>query len=140
MPWRIFIPLYGVLAVVVVGALIFALRSPGPGSNAAPTAAANQPFGPPVTAPAAGRVTVGLAATEDSGVRVTVDDVVQFDGILKAGQRQAYDGKSRIDVWTDKGKTLGLSVNGRDLGPYSPAMGHADWNRIDFSFWPGWGQ
>ncbi|RLT41998.1 MAG: hypothetical protein DWI58_07505, partial [Chloroflexi bacterium] len=72
MPWRIFIPLYGVLAVVVVGALIFALRSPGPGTNAVPTAVANQPFGPPVAAPAAGRVTVGLAATEDSGVRVTV--------------------------------------------------------------------
>ena len=73
-------------------------------------------------------------------MRVTVDDVVQFDGILKAGQRQAYDGKQRIAVWTDKGKTLSLAVNGRNLGPYSPAMGHADWNRIDFSFWPGWGQ
>ena len=43
-------------------------------------------------------------------------------------------------MWTDKGKTLVLAVNGRDLGPYSPAMNHPDWNRIDFSFWPGWSE
>ena len=91
-------------------------------------------------APGAGQVTVGLAAREDSGVRVTVDGVVQFDGTLASGQRQSWDGKQRIDVWTDKGKTLELAVNGKALGPYSPAMGHSDWNRIDFSFWPGYGQ
>jgi hypothetical protein len=83
---------------------------------------------------------VALAANEASGVRVTVDGVVQFDGTMQAGQRQNWDGTQRIEVWTDKGKTLGLTVNGKDLGPYSPAMGHADWNRIDFSFWPGWPQ
>ena len=67
-----------------------------------------------------------------------VDGVVQFDGTLAAGQKQAYDGKQRIDVWTDKGKTLNIAINGKNVGPYSPAIGHADWNRIDFSFWPGW--
>ncbi|MGE3855552.1 MAG: RodZ domain-containing protein [Dehalococcoidia bacterium] len=141
LPWRVFIPMYGALAVVVAGVLVFALRSPSTNPPPTPTAAATgATSGPPAVAPAAGHVTVGLAATEDSGVRVTVDGVVQFDGILNAGQRQAWDGTQRIDVWTDKGKTLQLAVNGKDLGPYSPAMGHPDWNRIDFSFWPGFGQ
>lgn len=140
LPWRVFIPLYGALAIVVGAVLLFALRSPSTNPPATATAAPGQTGGPPAVAPGAGKVTVGLAATEDSGVRVTVDDVVQFDGTLKAGQRQSWEGKGRIDVWTDKGKTLLLAVNGKDLGPYSPAMGHADWNRIDFSFWPGFGQ
>lgn len=140
MPWRVFLPLYGALAVVVAGVLVFALQSPSTNPPSTPTAGANGSSGPPAVAPAAGQVTVGLAATEDSGVRVTVDGIVQFDGILRAGQRQSWDGRQRIDVWTDKGKTLLLAVNGKDLGPYSPAMGHPDWNRIDFSFWPGFGQ
>ena len=140
LPWRMFIPLYGALAIVVGAVLIFALRSPSTNPPATATAAPGQTSGPPAVAPGSGKVTVGLAATEDSGVRVTVDDVVQFDGTLKAGQRQSWEGKGRIDLWTDKGKTLLLAVNGKDLGPYSPAMGHADWNRIDFSFWPGFGQ
>ena len=140
MPWRIFVPLYATLAAVVIGAIFFAVRSPSSPGATEPPPAASQTSGPPAVAPAAGRVTVGLLATEDSGVRVTVDGVVQFDGILQTGVRQAWDGKERIDVWTDKGKTLGLAVNGRDLGPYSPAMNRPEWNRIDFSFWPGWSQ
>ena len=138
MPWRVFVPLYAGLAVIVAGAIVFAVRGTSDAPPAASTAAASQNGGAPVVAPAAGHVTVGIAAKEDSGVRVTVDGVVQFDGTLNAGQRQSWDGKQRIDVWTDKGKTLVLAVNGRDLGPYSPAMNHPDWNRIDFSFWPGW--
>ncbi len=82
--------------------------------------------------------TVGLAAQEDSLVRVTVDGVVQFDGTLKARQRQAWDGAQRIQVWTDKGKTVLIAINGDNLGPYSPSMGKPDWNRIDFGFAPGW--
>ncbi len=138
LPWRVFVPLYTGLAVVVLGALFFALRSPDGTPTATPTTAAGQQSGPPAVAPVAGHVTVGLVATEDSAVRVTVDGVVQFDGTLASGQKQSYDGKQRIDVWTDKGKTLNIAINGKNVGPYSPAMGHADWNRIDFSFWPGW--
>jgi hypothetical protein len=95
-------------------------------------------FAPPTTTPAPGRVTVGLAAVEDSGVRVTVDGVVDFAGVMRAGQQQQWEGTQRIQVWTDRGQTLLLSVNGQNLGPYSPAMGRPDWNRIDFGFWPGW--
>ncbi|RJQ10101.1 MAG: DUF4115 domain-containing protein [Dehalococcoidia bacterium] len=127
------------LVLMLGGAAALATRSPEarlPGGVA--TAPATEAFGPPVVKPAGGRVTVGLAAQEDSLVRVTVDGVVQFDGTLKARQRQAWEGTQRIQVWTDKGKTLLIAINGDNLGPYSPSMGHPDWNRIDFGFAPGW--
>ncbi|MEX2373351.1 MAG: RodZ domain-containing protein [Dehalococcoidia bacterium] len=135
-------------AVVAVGLAAVALFATGdppvdqvtqpPGATSTPGATADT--GPPAVAPAAGQVTVGLAAQEDSNVRVTVDGVVQFNGVLRAGERQSHEGTRRIDVWTDKGKTIEIAINGEDLGPYSPAMGHPDWNRIDFGFWPGWAQ
>lgn len=127
------------LVLVLGGAAALATRSPEartPGGVA--TAPASEAFGPPVVKPAAGRVTVGLAAQEDSLVRVTVDGVVQFDGTLQARQRQAWEGGKRIQVWTDKGKTVLIAINGDNLGPYSPSMGQPDWNRIDFGFAPGW--
>ena len=69
---------------------------------------------------------------------------IETDELTFAGGHQlstvTWDGKQRIDVWTDKGKTVEIAVNGKDLGAYSPAMGHPDWNRIDFSFWAGFGQ
>lgn len=139
-PLPIGIPAGAAVLVLVLGAAAaVATRGPealAPGEIAdAPT---NEAFGPPAVKPASGRVTVGLAAQEDSLVRVTVDGVVQFDGTLRARQRQNWDGAQRVQVWTDKGKTLLIAINGENLGPYSPAMGHPDWNRIDFGFIPGW--
>jgi hypothetical protein len=138
-PARIAIPSAAAILVLVLGGITaLASRAPAGDTATAPPASTSEPFGPPTATPASGKVTVGLAATEDSQVRVTVDGVVQFEGTLRARERQAWEGTERIQVWTDKGKTLELSVNGKDLGPYSPAMGHPDWNRIDFGFWPGW--
>jgi hypothetical protein len=102
------------------------------------TAGAPNPTPAAPAAPAPGRVSVDLVAQEDSGVRVTVDNVVQFNGVLRAGQHQRWEGGSAIQVWTDKGKTLLLAVNGHELGPYSPAMDRPDWNRIEYAFRPGW--
>jgi hypothetical protein len=122
--------------LILGGAAVVAAVERDQTTTNAPPASANASATPAPHVP--GRVTVGLSAQEDSGLRVTVDNVVQFNGVLRAGQRQRWDGASRIQVWTDKGKTLLLSVNGHELGPYSPAMGHADWNRIDFAFGPEW--
>ena len=127
------------LALTIGGGVLLATtRDSGGEQGAVAAAPADQPSGPPAVKPATGRVTVGLAAQEDALVRVTVDGVVQFDGTLKARQRQAWDGAQRVQVWTDKGKTLLIAINGTDLGPYSPSMGHPEWNRIDFFFGPGW--
>lgn len=138
-PARVAIPSAAAVLVLVLGGVTaLASRTPAGDTATAPPASTSEPFGPPTATPVSGKVTVGLAAMEDSQVRVTVDGVVQFDGTLRARERQSWEGSERIQVWTDKGKTLELSVNGEDLGPYSPAMGHPDWNRIDFGFWPGW--
>ena len=134
-PRAMLVSLYACLSLVLVGGVVFALR-PNAASPGSPTPAAQQPL----PTPAPGRVTVSLLAHEDSNVRVTVDGTVQFEGVMHPNERRNWDGKSGIDVWTDKGKTIALAVDGRDLGPYSPAMGHPDWNRIDYSFWPGWSQ
>jgi len=135
-----------VAAVLVAGfaAGAFWLADDAPGTpsteQVGPSATPIPPGEPPTEQPAPGRVTVGLAAREDSNLRVTVDGIVQFDGVLREGESQAWEGGARIQVWTDKGKTLQLAVNGVDLGAYSPAMDRPDWNRIDFGFWPGWAQ
>ena len=137
-PMRVAIPSAAAALVLVLGSVAALVARESASERAEAPASENAPFGPPTASPAPGRVSVGLAATEDSQVRVTVDGVVQFDGTLRARERQSWEGSERIQVWTDKGRTLQLSVNGDDLGPYSPAMGHPDWNRIDFGFWPGW--
>ncbi|MPZ97980.1 MAG: DUF4115 domain-containing protein [Dehalococcoidia bacterium] len=131
-PWRIVVPTAAGLLVAVL-AVIGVLTAGGP-----PWSPEDEQQGVPVETPVAGQVTVGLQAQEDSAVRVTVDGVVEFDGVLSAGERQSYGGSERIQVRTDKGRTMLISVNGQELGPFSPAVGHADWNLIDWGFWPGW--
>lgn len=142
---RVWVPVMAaVLAVGLgTGAFIYAGGLPGEAPSVRVQEnpeATPDPFQPPTVPPGPGEVTVGLAATEDANVRVTVDGVVQFDGVLPRGEQQLWDEAEHIQVWTDSGKTLQLAVNGVDLGAYSPAMGHPDWNRIDYAFWPGWGQ
>ena len=142
-PARLWVPVAAAVLVAAFGgtALLLADTEPGaPPASESATGVTVDVSQPPTVTPAAGRVTVGLAATEDAQVRVTVDATVQFDGTLRKGERQSWEGGERIQVWTDSGKTLQLAVNGVDLGAYSPAMGHPDWNRIDFGFWPGWAQ
>jgi hypothetical protein len=104
------------------------------------TDASEAPLGPPIVTPVPGQVTVGLGATTEAQLRVTVDGTVEFEGTLAAGEWQTWNGSQRIQVWTDSGRTLQLAVNGYSLGDYSTAMGHSDWNRIEFGFWPGWTQ
>lgn len=135
----VLVPAIAAVFVVILGTwgLFFADESP---SEQAARGASDGELRPPVETPTGNGVTVGLAAQEDSIVRVTVDGIVEFDGVLREGQRQLWEGRQRIQVRTENGQTLLLSVNGDDLGPYSPAMGHPEWNRIDFGFWPGWEQ
>ena len=135
---RLAIPAAAGILVAVLGTAAFVTSGPLPWEAGNTGAGSRNPFEPPLVVPDPGRVTVGLAAIEDAQLRVTVDGVVQFDGTLPAGQRQSWEGTERIQVWTDSGQTLQLAVNGQDLGPYAPAMGHPDWNRIDYGFWPGW--
>ena len=142
---QLWLPIAAAVLVAGFGGTALLLRGDDPGappgaSALQPEATTVDPLEPPTVTPAPGRVTIGLATLEDAQLRVTVDGVVEFDGTLRRGQRQAWDAGERIQVWTDNGQQVQLAVNGVDLGAYSPAMGHPDWNRIDFGFWPGWAQ
>ncbi len=144
-PWHVAVPVAAAVLALLLGitGLVIATQAGFNPGSLAPGTDSNS--GVPISTPATGRVTVGVQAQEETNVRVTIDGVVQFNGTLSSGDRRLWEGTERIQVWTDRGQTLLLSVNGHDLGPYSPAMGAiqgdaeiAGWNRIDFGFWPGW--
>jgi hypothetical protein len=43
-----------------------------------------------------------------------------------------------VQVWTNNGKNLLVTVNGFQLGALSPAVGHPDWNTVDWGWLAGW--
>ncbi|MCC6237596.1 MAG: DUF4115 domain-containing protein [Dehalococcoidia bacterium] len=120
----------GVLAVSVAS---LQTRSSAPPPEA--TTTASEPAAPQAVP---GQVLVTLRAQEDTYVRATVDSTVLFDGTMRSGESRSWQGRQRVQVFTNKGRTALLSINGYELGPYSPAMGHPDWNQIDFGFGPDW--
>ncbi len=101
-----------------------------------PTAqAADQ--GQPTPVPA-NMATLRLTPQQDTQVRVTVDGGVAFNGVLKAGQSQTWQGSRNVGVATNGGQTLNIEVNGHNLGPLSPAVGHPEWNAVDWAWPAGW--
>ncbi len=126
----------GVLAaagVLAVSAASLRMRSSAPPPEATTTAA--EPAAPQAVP---GQVLITLRAQEETFVRATVDGTVLFDGTLRSGESRSWQGRQRVQVFTNKGRTALISINGFELGPYSPAMGHPDWNQIDFGFGPDW--
>jgi hypothetical protein len=79
--------------------------------------------------------TLTLLPQADVEVRVTVDDVVVFAGTLPAYQPVSWDAGRRVQVWTDGGNDLFVTVNGYPLGALSSAIGHPEWNTVDWG-WP----
>jgi hypothetical protein len=81
-----------------------------------------------------------VAAQQDEQVRVTVDGAPTpaFAGVLKAGESRSWEGGSRVQLWTNNGKNLTVTVNGFPLGALSPAVGHPDWNTVDWGWNAGW--
>ncbi len=123
-------------SVLVLGglsAMALSARTAAPSSSTTPVA--SQP-GP--SQPIPGQVLVVVRAQEESFVRATVDGTVLFDGTMRSGETKSWQGRQRIQIYTNKGRSMNIAINGEDLGPYSPAMGHPDWNQIDFGFGPDW--
>ncbi|MFN8637872.1 MAG: DUF4115 domain-containing protein [Dehalococcoidia bacterium] len=124
------------VSVLVLGGLsvmVLGQRAAAPPSAGTPVASEQ---GPPQ--PLAGQVLVIVRAQEESFVRATVDGTVLFDGTMRSGETKSWQGRQRVQVYTNKGRSMNITINGTDLGPYSPAMGHPDWNQIDFGFGPDW--
>jgi hypothetical protein len=104
---------------------------PTPTATAAATRAA---------APAtAGRPpTLTLTAQETTQVTVTVDASVAFSGTLGAGQSQSWTADREIAVSTGNASGLLVAINGYSLGVLSAAVGHPDWDTLDWTWAADW--
>ena len=82
--------------------------------------------------------TLAVQARQSANVRVTVDGRIDYDGALRAGETRTWAGSSNVELWTDNGKNVSVMVNGFDLGALSTAVGHPEWNTVDWSWAAGW--
>ena len=135
--------LVGLVAGVGAGVLAFnELRGRDSNTRAAapPTATTTAPPGT-ASAPAEvgpNRATLGLAAERDAEIRVTVDGTQVFAGVLRPGETRSWEGRRSVQVWTNNGKALITTVNGFPLGQLSAAVGHPEWNTVEWSWPAGW--
>jgi hypothetical protein len=74
--------------------------------------------------------TLQLRPRADSDVRVSVDGIQVFSGILAAGQQRAWDAESRVEVWPSNARALDVTMNGVALGSLAEAVNHSDWDTI----------
>jgi hypothetical protein len=130
----------GVLLIAALGIALVAIglrmRNDESGAGAVvnpPPAASASPTPAP-----ADRATLTVAAQQDARVRISVDGAVAFTGVLRAGESRSWEGGNRVQVWTDNGKHIEVTVNGFALGPLSAAVGHPDWNTVDWGWPAGW--
>jgi hypothetical protein len=63
-----------------------------------------------------GYVMLTLQATEHVWVRVTVDGMTAFEGMLAPGQAETWSGKEEVAVETGNGAGLQVTVNGQLQG------------------------
>lgn len=123
------------LAGVVIGALAYGTAAGWlPGSGGAEP---NDDGRPAATVPA-DRATLQLTAEKDARIRITVDGSPVFSGVLRAGESKSWLGERRVQVWTSDGKVLQVTVNGHQLGALSQAVGHPEWNTVDWGWPAGW--
>ncbi len=107
-PW----PMAAAVAVIVlVAAAAIGLLSR---SNSAPIPAL--PSAPPNLPVLPQTVEVNMTALRDVEVRVVVDGVPRFEGVLRQDEARSFEGQKEIEVWLATGKLVKLEVNGRNLG------------------------
>ncbi len=86
----------------------------------------------------ANAATLEVQARQQANVRVTVYGRSEFEGTLRAGETRSWAGSARVQLWTDNGKNVAVTVNGFDLGALATAVGHPDWNTVDWGWAAGW--
>lgn len=107
-PW----PMAAAVAVIVlvaaaaVGLLSRSNSAPAP---AVPTSPASGPVLPQ-------EVEVNMVALRDVEVRVVVDGIPSFEGVLGEDEARSFAGEEEIQVWLATGKLVKLEVNGKNLG------------------------
>lgn len=84
----------------------------------------------PSTAPSIEKshpVRVELLARREVQVIITVDDTIDFEGTLQAGEARTFQGTVSVEVEFAKGGVVAVQVNGEDLGsPGKPEMPFAE--------------
>jgi len=120
-----------ILLVIVIAAMYVVSRGRGSeevGTLVAPTTASAgvltlatrtaTPLAPTPTFPVDpdGYVMLKLDATEHVWVRVTVDGMTAFEGMMGLGQSEAWSGKEELVVETGNGAGLQVTVNGQSQG------------------------
>ncbi|MBC7263320.1 MAG: helix-turn-helix domain-containing protein [Chloroflexi bacterium] len=77
-------------------------------------------------------VRVDLQIVQRAWLRVLVDGVEVFTGILEAGERRTWTGKERVYVHCGFGMGVVATVNGQPYGPLSsePAPVRVEWSRV----------
>jgi cytoskeletal protein RodZ len=57
--------------------------------------------------------------TKPAAITVKVDDAVVFSGTISPGTVKSFEAENKISVSADKGKYVGVRINGKDLGTLS---------------------
>ncbi len=86
--------------------------TPAPTQSAAPAAAT--PLPSPTVSPSGAEVTARVL--QDAWLQVEVDGQRKFEGILKAGQTQTWQGKDDVFVWVGNAGGVSIVFNGQELG------------------------
>lgn len=110
--------------------------APTPTVAAAARVAPPEPTASPVVP--GGGATLTLLPRTDIDVRVSVDGVLVFAGTLPANQAASWGGSTKVEVWTDGARDLLVTVNGYELGALSMAVGHPEWNTVDWAWSADW--
>lgn len=82
--------------------------------------------------------TMRLTAQRDAPIRVLVDQQLKADGVLRQGQSQFFEGTREVWVVTNGARDLLLEINGYQLGTVAQAVGHPEWNAVDWAWRAGW--
>ncbi|MEZ4554073.1 MAG: DUF4115 domain-containing protein [Dehalococcoidia bacterium] len=109
------------------------------GTSTAPATATATAAATRTSTPApANAATLTVQARQQSSVRVSVDGAIAYEGTLGAGESRSWSGSVRVQLWTNNGKNVAVTVNGFDLGALSTAVGHPEWNTVDWGWAAGW--
>jgi hypothetical protein len=69
---------------------------------------------------------------------LNLDAAVAFSGTLGAGQSQSWTADREIAVSTGNASGLLVAINGYSLGVLSAAVGHPDWDTLDWTWAADW--
>lgn len=133
---------FGLIAALVVVLILLGMNAfnQSPAGDADPTTTATSTSAATAsTTPVPANVAaLTVVARQIADVRITVDGNVAFEGQLKANESRSFQGKTNVRINTNNGKNIDVTVNGHALGALSPAVGHPEWNTVDWQWEAGW--